>query len=132
MMTGNAVTDGEREYEAQHAAPQVASSSLQPGTGAIPSGTYKCFTATTARLLAGGGGTVVPGSLVGSLVIRGDTYQVNEHSWGRYAVGSAGKLTWRGGEYSAKTLGRYVVQKGTPTILIGWADTDAGMACTPR
>jgi hypothetical protein len=29
-------------------------------------------------------------------------------------------------------LGRYVKQNGTPTIVIGWADTDAGLTCTPR
>lgn len=102
------------------------------GRSAIPSGTYKCFTATTGRILAGGGGAVVPGSLVGSIIIKGDTYQVNEHSWGHYKVGGDGKISWNGGEYSSKTLGRYVVQNGTPTIVIGYADTDAGSACTPR
>lgn len=132
MMTGNAVHDAEAEYEAQHAAPASSASTLHAGRGAIPDGTYKCFTATTARLLAGGGARVVPGTLVGSLVVRGDTYQVNEHSWGHYSVGEGGKLTWRGGEYSPETLGRYVVQGGTPTIVIGWAGMDAGMACTPR
>jgi hypothetical protein len=147
MMAGNATHFGgnyaeDLERETRRAAPQPstaqnASTAASPldtraGSGAIPNGTYACFTATTARILAGGSGILQPGTFSGRILIKGDTYQVNEHSIGHYKVGPNGTLTWQGGEYSSKTLGRYVKQNGTPTIVIGWADTDAGLTCTPR
>jgi hypothetical protein len=147
MLAGNATHFGSNyaedlERESHPAMPQRPAAQAGPaaapdgeiraGAGAIPNATYACFTATTARILAGGSTMLQPGTFSGRIIIEGDTYQVNEHSMGRYKVGPNGTLTWEGGEYSSKTLGRYVKQNGTATIVIGWADTDAGLTCTPR
>jgi hypothetical protein len=88
--------------------------------------------ATTARILAGGSGILQPGSFAGRILVKGDTYQVNDRSLGHYKVGPNGSISWQGGKYSSKTLGRYVQQNGTPAIIIGWADSGAGLSCTPR
>jgi hypothetical protein len=71
----------------------------------------------------------VPGSWHGTIVVRGDTYQIGDNPPGRYSVGANGKSTPNGGAYSSKTLGRCVRDNGAPVIVIGWADTSAGLVC---
>lgn len=105
------------------------SQAMKAGTGTIPSGTYKCYAATTATVLAGGSARLNPGNWGGDIEIKGDTYLYGSNPWGRYKVGANGKITWMDGGYSEKTLGRYIVDNGAPTIVIGWADTDAGQVC---
>ena len=108
---------------------QPADSSLTAGTGNLPDGDYKCFTATTATILAGGSASLNPGQFLTHIHVKGNTYQAYEDPAGHYSVGPNGKITWNGGTYSSKTLGRYVIDKGQPAIVIGYADTDAGSVC---
>ncbi|MFL6448154.1 MAG: hypothetical protein ACJ746_10770 [Bryobacteraceae bacterium] len=89
---------------AQSGATAASPADTRVGSGGIPNGTYACFTATTARILAGGSGVLEAGTFSGRILINGDTYQVNEHSIGHYKVGSNGTLAWQGGEYSSKTF----------------------------
>jgi len=111
-------------------APQPApASSVTAGSGNLPDGDYKCYTATTATILAGGSASLNPGQFLTHIHIKGNTYQAYEDPAGHYSVGSNGKITWNGGTYSSKTLGRYVIDGGQPAIAIGYADTDAGSVC---
>lgn len=115
------------------AAPAPASNAdanVTSGSGRIPNGDYTCYNATTATLLAGGSARLEPGSWHGVIHISGNSYVISDNPVGHYSVGANGKITWAGGAYSAKTLGRYVIDKGAPAIVIGWADTDAGLVCT--
>jgi hypothetical protein len=109
-----------------HSAPAV-----QAGSGPIPPGTYKCYSATTGTILAGGSAQLNPGTWGGNIEIKGDSYLYGTNPWGHYKVGANGKITWMGGGYSATTLGRYIIQQGVPTIVIGWAGTDVGQVCKP-
>jgi hypothetical protein len=72
-----------------------------------------------------------PGSWGGDIQIKGDTYLYGSNPWGHYKVGANGMITWTGGGYSSATLGRYIVENGTPEIVIGWADVDTGKVCKP-
>lgn len=115
------------------AAPARASETgagVTPGSGRIPNGDYTCYNATTATLLAGGSARLEPGSWHGVIHISRNSYVISDNPVGHYSVGANGRITWAGGAYSAKTLGRYVIDKGAPAIVIGWADTDAGLVCT--
>jgi hypothetical protein len=99
----------------------------------IPDGTYECYSASTATFLAGGSATLSPGSWHGRIVIAGDTYKYGDDEVGHYTMDADGKLHWQGGAYTeGKTLGRYAVVNGVPTIAIGWPDVDVGNACTKR
>jgi len=125
------------EIDAAPGRAKAARTAAAAGRGAIPNGSYECYSASTATVLAPGGlaGAPVrlnPGQWHGRIVIAGNTYKLDDNAPGRYSVGAGGKITWNGGAYSAQTLGRYFVNDGTPTIAIGWADVDAGLACTPR
>lgn len=110
-------------------APQTGAG-VSAGSGLIPSGDYTCYNATTATLLAGGSARLEPGSWHGVIHVSGNSYVISDNPVGHYSVGTNGKITWAGGAYSAKTLGRYVIDRGSPAIVIGWADTDAGLVCT--
>ena len=102
--------------------------------GRVPDGTYECYGATVGRFLADGNAALSPGSWHGRIVISGDTYKYGESDpAGTYSMDPDGKLHWSGGAYTeGKTLGRYAVVGGTPTIAIGWPDVDVGNACTKR
>lgn len=117
-----------RDYLNQADAAKAAPA-MKAGAGSIPSGTYKCYAATTATVLAGGSARLNPGNWGGNIEIKGDTYLYGSNPWGHYTVGTKGKITWTGGAYSSATLGRYIVDNGAPTIVIGWAGTDAGQVC---
>lgn len=115
---------------AAHPAAAKTGESVKSGSGLIPDGDYTCYSATTATLLAGGSARLEPGSWHGVIHISGNSYVISDNPVGHYSVGVGGRITWNGGAYSSKTLGRYVLDRGAPAIVIGWADTDAGLVCT--
>jgi hypothetical protein len=119
-----------RDFLNQADAPK-GTSPANARSGQIPNGTYKCYTATTATVLAGGSARLNPGSWGGDIQIKGDSYLYGSNPWGHYKVGANGMITWTGGAYSSETLGRYIVENGTPEIVIGWAGVDAGQVCKP-
>ncbi|MGH1574006.1 hypothetical protein ACRAWG_29350 [Methylobacterium sp. P31] len=124
---------GKQIAAANEAAPAQQHNAEAPA-GRIPDGTYECYSATTARFLLGGSAALVPGQWHGRIVIKGDTYTYGDSDGpGKYAMDPDGKLHWSGGAYTeGKTLGRYGVVNGTPTIAIGWPGVDVGNACTKR
>ena len=115
------------------AAVALAAASPTLAAGSIPNGTYECYSATTAKFIAGQQAAVYnPGQWHGRIVIAGQTYRYGDSGPpGRYRMDVNGTLHWMGGAYKeGDTLGRYALINGTPTIAIGWPGVDVGNACT--